>query len=280
MLSTMFMAQTNMINTTTITVDKNVDGKIIQEVFVIEGDGADEKLKELEKDQSVVQINVEKRVEMRTDDANSEEVKEMRKKVEAEIKDLENVTGKKAEKREENIEIEVTANDSQEIKKYKVKIVENGNEEVIEWNGEGEMPEKMKKVLGEHQAEIIMEDKSGSKKKKIKISKGMSGTDEVEIIEHDMDIVKEENNNRGQIGVMVSDEDGGVKVLSFLNDSMAKKAGLEEGDIITGINDVSIRSMRGLVEALTPYQPGDVVIVHFQRDDQNMEKKVTLGDRN
>jgi len=85
MLSTVIMAQSGMVNTTTITVDKKIDGKIVQEVIVIEGDGADEKLKELEKDKSVVNINVEKRVEMRSDDPDSEEVKKMRKEIELEL---------------------------------------------------------------------------------------------------------------------------------------------------------------------------------------------------
>jgi len=147
MLTTMVMAQSGMTNTTTITVEKNVDGKIVKEVIVIEGDGADKKLAELEKDKTVVSINVEKRVEMRSDDPNSKEMQKMKKEIEVEIQELEKVTGEKAERREENVELEVTANDKEEIKKYKVKIIEDGKEEIIEWNGEGEMPAKMKKVM-------------------------------------------------------------------------------------------------------------------------------------
>lgn len=270
-LTLVLTAQTKMTNTTTITVDKNVDGKITQEVFVIEGEGADEKLKELEKDKSVVNINVEKRVEMISDDPNAKDVQEMRKEVEVEIEALEKATGTKADKREENVEIEVTANDNEEIKKYKVKIIENGKEEVIEWNGEGEMPDQMKKVMD--QTEVIIKTEGDGNAKQFRITNAEEmGIDESEVI------VKR-NLNRGQIGVMISDTKGGVQILSFPENSTAKAAGLLIGDVITGVNDKVISSMQGLVDALTPYKPGDVVSINFVRGDRMMKKDVTMAKR-
>ncbi len=270
-MSIAITAQTKMTNTTTITVDKNIDGKITQEVFVIEGDGADEKLKALEKDKTVVNINVEKRVEMRSDDPNSEAVKKMRKEVEVEINELEEATGTKAEKREENVEIEVTANDAKKIKKYKVKIIENGKEEVIEWNGEGEMPEKMKKVMDETEVIIKTDGSDTPQKFKIVNAEEMGIDESIEMVE--------KNNNRGQIGVMIGEVKGGVEILSFPEDSMAKAAGLLVGDVITGVNNKVVSSMQELINALTPFEPGDIVTINFVRGDDMMKKEVKMAKR-
>ena len=270
-MSIAITAQTKMTNTTTITVDKNIDGKITQEVFVIEGDGADEKLKALEKDKTVVNINVEKRVEMRSDDPNSEAVKKMRKEVEVEINELEEATGTKAEKREENVEIEVTANDAKKIKKYKVKIIENGKEEVIEWNGEGEMPGKMKKVMDETEVIIKTDGSDTPQKFKIVNAEEMGIDESIEMVE--------KNNNRGQIGVMIGEVKGGVEILSFPEDSMAKAAGLLVGDVITGVNDKVVSSMQELINALTPFEPGDIVTINFVRGDDMMKKEVKMAKR-
>lgn len=271
MLSTVIMAQSGMVNTTTITVDKKIDGKIVQEVIVIEGDGADEKLKELEKDKSVVNINVEKRVEMRSDDPDSEEVKKMRKEIEVEIREIEKVTGKNADRREENVQIEITANDKKEIKKYKVKIIEDGKEEVIEWNGEGEMPSEMKKVMDG--TEVIINTKDELKVNRFKIV----NSDEVMIEER---ILLEKNNNRGQIGVMITDAEGGVEISEFTENSMAKSAGLELGDIIIGVNEKRVINIQALVDTLTPFKPGDKVSINFTRGDSILTKEVELAKRN
>lgn len=270
MLTTALWAQTEMTNITTITIEKKVDGKLRKEVIVIEGDGADEKLKEIEKDKSVVSINVEKRVEMKSEDPNSEEMKNKRKEIEAEIKQMEDITGTKAERREENVEIEITADDTQEVKKYKVKVIENGKEEVIEWDGKGEMPEKMKKVMEDSKVEVKSEGPKQEKQFKIINAKEM-GIEDV--------VIGEENNNRGQIGVMISAAKGGVAITEFPQNSMAEKAGLEVGDIITGVNDQKITTMRSLVSALTPYKPGDVVTIHITRGDSYMKKDVKMAKR-
>mgnify|MGYP000713219049 CR=1 FL=1 len=59
-MSTIMIAQTTIVNKTTITVDKKVDREIVKEVFVIEGEAADQKIKELENDKSVINIYVVK----------------------------------------------------------------------------------------------------------------------------------------------------------------------------------------------------------------------------
>ncbi len=263
LLSTAIVAQSSMTNTTTITVDKNVDGKIVQEVFVIEGSGADEKLEELKKDKSVVNINVEKRVEMRSDNADAEEMKRMKKEVDMEISDIERVSGKKAEKREENVEVEITAGDQKEIKKYKIKIIENGKEEIIEWNGEGEMPQKMKDVMEENEVKVLVKDVEN----------------EMTLSDNKMFVMKEKNANKGQIGVRVTEVNGAVEILSFGEDSTAKNAGLNKGDRITGVNNNAVKTLDDLLDGLSDFEPGDMVTIHYTRDGKKMKKEIKLNKK-
>lgn len=165
------IAQSTMINKTTITIEKNVNGKIVKEVYEMEGEGADQKLKELEKDPSVVSISVEKKVEMTSDDPDNAEMKKMKEEVDVEIEKMEKVTGAKAERREERVEIEIIEDDQTEIKKYKVKIVENGKEEILEWNGEGEMPERMRAIIDRDEANGNLKVENLSKKEKVEVKR-------------------------------------------------------------------------------------------------------------
>lgn len=277
-MSTAMIAQTTMINRTTITVDKSVDGKVVKEVYVIEGEGADKKLKELENDKSVININVEKQVEMSSDDPNNAEMQKMRKEVELKIADMEKTTGKKADRREEKIEIEVTEDDQKEIKEYKMKIIENGKEEVIEWNGEGEMPAKMKKMMEDTETQITVKGE-GREARKYHMTQNNNKANGMTITDEEVIIMNEENNNKGQIGVMIRNIASGVEILSFTDNSMAMAAGLKIGDIITGVNSKKVTTMEDLVEGLAPYEPGDVVTINYMRDDRKFMKEVKLNKR-
>lgn len=277
-MSTAMIAQTTMINKTTITVDKSVDGKIVKEVYVIEGEGADKKLKELENDKSVININVEKQVEMSSDDPNNVEMQKMRKEVEVKIADMEKATGKKADRREENIEIEVTEDDQKEIKEYKMKIIENGKEEVIEWNGEGEMPAKMKKMMDDTETQINVKGE-GREARKYHMTQNNKKANGMTITDEEVIIMNEENNNKGQIGVMIRNIASGVEILSFTDNSMAMAAGLKIGDVITGVNSKTVTTMEDLVEGLALYEPGDVVTINYMRDNRTFMKEVKLNKR-
>jgi len=196
----------------------------------------------------------------------------MRKEVEVEIKGMEKATGVKAEKREENVEIEVTANDAKEIKKYRVKIIENGKEEILEWNGEGEMPEKMKKVVGD--SEVIVKTKGAKESQQFKIV----NAEEMGIDQTSDLVVK--NNNKGQIGVMITSAKGGVEITKFTNSSTAKAAGLQLGDIIIGVNDMKVVTIQDLVKSLSPYEPDDVVSINYTRGEKILKSDVKLDSRN
>lgn len=146
---------------------------------------------------------------------------------------------------------------------YRIKIMgEDGEMEEMEWNGEGEMPEEMKKIMDAHEIEVM---KSAG---------------------HDTDIVKimtkeieGGNNNKAQLGIMISPADNGVSILNFVDGSPALKSGLQKGDIITKLDGKAISTMEQLVESLSDKKAGDKVEIEYLRDGISNRTAVPLTAR-
>lgn len=64
---------------------------------------------------------------------------------------------------------------------------------------------------------------------------------------------------------------------AVLSNGPAAKAGLQDGDVITNINDQEIGTDGGLSSILGQYQPGDQVSVSYIRDGQTRTTTVTLA---
>lgn len=87
------------------------------------------------------------------------------------------------------------------------------------------------------------------------------------------------------------DVGSGVLIVDFTEYSPSKNAGLREtvsrpgkndfviGDIITGIEGVSIRNNVDLLNTLLKYRPGETVKVEFYRDGASLIFSVELGER-
>jgi Do/DeqQ family serine protease len=96
---------------------------------------------------------------------------------------------------------------------------------------------------------------------------------------------------RGVLGVMIRTVDGklaeqeslaiiqGAYVDSILTNSAAAKAGLKEGDVITGVNDLSVKTSSELQGAIARYRPGEEVSLKVNRKGQEKTLKVTLNNR-
>lgn len=69
----------------------------------------------------------------------------------------------------------------------------------------------------------------------------------------------------------------GAYVAKVLDDSPAKAAGLQEGDIITKFGDERISSASGVIMAVRAHEIGEEVPVEVWRDGKTVELKVTLG---
>lgn len=62
--------------------------------------------------------------------------------------------------------------------------------------------------------------------------------------------------------------------------SSAEKAGLQAGDIITGIDDTAIDSASALTAALTAYRAGDQAILSVVRSNELLTLTITFDERN
>jgi S1-C subfamily serine protease len=68
----------------------------------------------------------------------------------------------------------------------------------------------------------------------------------------------------------------GVYVVQIYTDSPAAKAGMKEGDIITGLEDKKVDTMTQLISDLFQYRPGDKVKLTALRNGMTMTFNVTL----
>jgi putative serine protease PepD len=82
------------------------------------------------------------------------------------------------------------------------------------------------------------------------------------------------------LGVRIADaEDGGGAVVGQVDDGQpAAKAGLEQGDIITKVDDTEITSGSDLTSAIRSHEPGDKVTITYTRDGDEKTAEVTLGE--
>ncbi|WP_282704094.1 trypsin-like peptidase domain-containing protein [Streptomyces sp. CC219B] len=71
----------------------------------------------------------------------------------------------------------------------------------------------------------------------------------------------------------------GVAVVEVGNGGAADEAGIEPGDVITGLGDADITTVTSLAEALASEQPGEKVTVTFTRDGREKTVDVTLGEQ-
>ena len=78
-------------------------------------------------------------------------------------------------------------------------------------------------------------------------------------------------------GMMWMTATDGALVMDLLADGPAASAGIQAGDVITGLNDAAVTSSDELVALLGDHKPGDVVTVTYSRDDESASAEVTLG---
>lgn len=98
---------------------------------------------------------------------------------------------------------------------------------------------------------------------------------------NDKDFMKgwEEGNtlSKAFLGVTTSDDDEGAKINKVTEGSAADKAGLQEGDIITKIDNKKVEGPSSLSEIITSYKPKDNVKIYYVRDGKEKNTKASLG---
>ena len=70
----------------------------------------------------------------------------------------------------------------------------------------------------------------------------------------------------------------GVYVMQVAENSPASAAGLQQGDIITKVGDVTIDETHSYVNTLFTFKPGDQITLDVMRDGKDMPIQITLGE--
>jgi len=96
---------------------------------------------------------------------------------------------------------------------------------------------------------------------------------------------------RAVLGVQMSDIDAvfakekklptleGVYVAGVIDNGSAKIAGIKEGDIITEIEEIKVRSMAEMQEQVGRYRPGDIIKIAALRNGKEIDFRVELRNR-
>lgn len=88
---------------------------------------------------------------------------------------------------------------------------------------------------------------------------------------------------RASLGVVPnyvdSESTKGVPISGTTEGTAASKAGLKDGDVLTGFNDKKLDNLMDLSTALAGAKPGDKVKIKLLRDGKEMTVDVTLGER-
>jgi putative serine protease PepD len=80
-----------------------------------------------------------------------------------------------------------------------------------------------------------------------------------------------------RLGIEIGDGEGGAVVSSIEDGSAAAQAGIEEGDLITRVDDHAIDSAGSLVATIRSYRPDDKVTITYERDGDQQTTQLQLG---
>jgi serine protease Do len=68
----------------------------------------------------------------------------------------------------------------------------------------------------------------------------------------------------------------GVRTADAGTDSPAAKAGLQKGDVIIGLDNIKIKTLRDYANALKQFKPNDRVKILYLRQGKQRETELTL----
>ena len=181
---------------------------------------------------------------------------------------------------EEDTDVDLNMEQSEGMRTIKIKKNKAGEEsmEVIEWNGEEEIPQEVKDLLKEHN--IDLENISQEGKTRMRIEKEIDSSMDESHEDHDVQIVTvhmhDEPQNKAQLGVMIEDGNSGVVVSDLIEGGAAKSAGVLVNDIITKVNKTKVVNSDDLIKALSDMEPGDKVTLTVFRNGELEKIKLNL----
>ncbi len=258
-LFTLSLSAQNKSETTTrviIEMEENVNGTITKEKKVLEGDEAIKYLEENKVDEASedVEIEIEKEVDgvqsiNLNDDGETQSYKivtkengeektiewdgkgEMPAEMEQIMKDFDVDIETNGDQRTIKITDQSEEGEPEVRRRMKMKTADG---KVMEWDGTGEIPAEMKRMMeeeGEHNTFVFKNEKDFMAK----------------------------DPNKARLGVMIKEENGVVIVDDVIKDSAAEKAGIQSGDHIVKVDDTEIDSMDRLLSEMGTLRPGDKI---------------------
>ena len=138
------------------------------------------------------------------------------------------------------------------------------------------------KAVSETGEETVLMIRKGNNKTEIKWGSESDMPDE-EITQNfmmgktRMKVMEKEDPNKAFLGVYPASGENGVLISDIVSGAGAEAAGLQAGDLMTAINNESIRTNDDLNRALSNYAAGDVVIVSYLRDGQSLTAQAKLS---
>ncbi len=94
-----------------------------------------------------------------------------------------------------------------------------------------------------------------------------------------IETIKTGHTDKGYLGVMIADANGGVRITEVVEGSPAQAAGLKAGDVVMAIGNSEVANMEALVSVVSSHKPGEVIQVHYVRDGASATLTATLALR-
>jgi S1-C subfamily serine protease len=80
------------------------------------------------------------------------------------------------------------------------------------------------------------------------------------------------------VGVSLETSEDGIVITEVVADSPAEEAGLQEGDVIVSLNGEEAVDRETLIEAIRQFAAGESVTLGVQREGEQLDIEITLGD--
>ncbi len=185
---------------------------------------------------------------------------------------LEELEGLSDEMKEKLKNIEVDIDEDQMNRKIKIIMDhegEDGEPVIIEWEGEGDIPEDIKQKMEEHG--VIMNGMDhdnhffGIKTSDSPPNKACLGV-----------MIGKTVENENGVETIRGESDQGVTVLDIIENSGAQEAGLLKDDIITAINGTGVASIHDVLDILKPFEGGATVSIDYLRNNHPAQINATL----
>lgn len=190
------------------------------------------------------------------------------------IIELEDMEGLSEEMKEtlKNIDVDIDEDgDNRRIRIIMESDEEGSEPAIIEWEGNGEIPEDIKRKM--HESGVVIGDATGDGH-----AKGFAF------------MTPEQNGNKACLGVMIGktvenkngvetvkgESEKGVTILDIIDASGAQEAGLQKDDVITAINGSAVATIHDVLDILKPFEGGATVSIDYLRNNQPAQVNATL----